>query len=662
MSVSSIVLAVLTAAAVGWAGYRFYRLARPLWRALGPSRLDHPLTRLWGVVEDVGGHSRLLRIPYSGVLHLMIFWGFLVLITGIVEAFGDLLHPGFSLSGIGGNSWIAMLQDVFDVLVIVGIAMAVWNRWVRRPIRLEGSNQRDAAIILGLILAIVSLMLMQNSFEVAAGGDPSAPWRPVSSALATIWGGLGIHGLAAADVAQAFLWGHVLAVLTFLSYIPSSKHLHILAGIPNIFFRNLQPPGRLPTPDLESSSLGISEVHQLGWKQLLDLHACTECGRCQDACPAFATGQPLSPKTLIMNLRDNLLLSEGLQAHGGSGGGAGKLVGDAISRETLWACTTCGACMQACPLRIEHVPKIVGMRQYLAMEEGELPTGLDTAMASLDERGHPWRGTTFSRTQWADGLGVRVLAPGEETDVLLWVGCTAALNARPQEALRAFVGLLQRAGVDFAILGDDEQCTGDAARRAGNEYLFQRQAAANIATLGQRRFRVIVSTCPHCLNSLGNEYQDFGGRYQVLHHSQMLSQLIRENRLPSSRGSVAATFHDPCYLGRYGGEFAAPRGVVSASGFELKEMVRSKTTSFCCGAGGGRVFMPPGQTAINVERAREAKLTGSKVLATACPFCMIMMEDGSTRVAAESGQAESRQQVLDVAELLAGSMLQPEDA
>ena len=632
-----------------WFAFQLARPVRPLLVAQSEHRLRPVAPRLRGVMVNVLGHARLLRKRYSGVLHLAMFFGFLFLLTAVVQAFGEGAASAFSLAAIGGHTWIALGQDIFALLLLVAVGMAAFQRIVWAPDRFVGSNQRDAALILMFILAIVISMLAQSTLRIAAGGNSWAQWRPLSSALAHTVTSLGMGPQTAATATGAVSWLHLLAILGFLVYIPGSKHLHILAAIPNIYMRPLEPLGHLATPDLESPRLGVSDIGQFGRKQLLDLYACTECGRCQELCPAYAAGKPLSPKLLIMNLRDHLLDAEG--------DSAAALIGGAVAEETLWACTTCRACMEACPLLIEHVPKIVDMRRHLAMEAGRVPDGISGAMLSVEQRGHPWAGTPYSRLDWCRDLNVRVLADGEQTDTLLWVGCTAALDARAQKVARALVRLLQTAKLDFAILGDAESCTGDAARRSGNDYLFQIQAQANVTTLNARAFKRIVTICPHCMNTLRNEYADFGGNYQVLHHTELLSALINDGRLPPVQledGETApVTFHDPCYLGRYNNQYGAPRGVLAAAGAAVTEMERSHARSFCCGGGGGLAFaVDAPNTRINVVRATQARATGAAVVATACPFCLLMMEDG-TKGAARAETPEARpQEVRDVAEIL----------
>ena len=636
---------IVVVAALAWAGVRFARLLRPLLAAPAEARLRPFAPRAWGVVANILGHARLLRKPYAGLLHLMMFFGFIFLLTAVIQVFGEGVAPFFALEAIGGATWIALGQDTFAALLLLAVTMAAYQRAVLRPARFVGSNEGDAAIILGLIAAVALGMLLQTACQVL-GNDPSAPWRPLSAALARLLAAAGMTAPAAHIGATAFAWMHMLAILAFLVYIPGSKHLHVFAGIPNVYLRDLQPPGRLLTTDLEQPKLGLSEIGQLGRKQVLDLYACTECGRCQEMCPAYASGKPLSPKLLIMAMRDHLL----------DGGGA--LIGGAVKEETIWACTTCRACMEACPLFIEHVPKIVDMRRHLAMEAGSVAEGISAAVLSVEQRGHPWAGTRYSRMDWCRDLDLHVLKPGETTDTLLWVGCTAALDARAQKVARALVRLLRAAKVDFAILGDEEKCTGDLARRTGNDYLFQMQAATNVETLNARRFRQIVSICPHCVNTLKNEYGDFGGSYQVVHHSQLLADLMHSGLLPQLRSSQAGevAWHDPCYLGRYNGEFAAPRTVLAGAGASIAEMQRSRSQSFCCGGGGGRSFAvePPAQR-VNVIRATQARETGAPTLATACPFCLLMLEDGS-KTAARQASEQAPQQVLDIAEILDAAM------
>ncbi len=651
MPVKTVVLAILTAATLAWSGYRFYLLLRPVFRSPWENRFDHIPLRLWGVVTNIGFHARLLRIKYSGLLHLMIFSGFVILFTGIVQAFGEGFFPGFSLAAIGGHTWIALVQDLFDVIVMLGLAMAAFNRYVRKPERFKGSNERDATIVLLLIFAVVFDMLMQNTFRVASGGDPSAGWRPVSSALAGFFGLFGLHGQAAKPVAEFFYWTHVLAILGFLAYIPTSKHLHIFVGIPNVFFRDLAPKGTLPKADLSKPSIGLKDVQQLGWKQKLDLYACTECGRCQAVCPAHAAGQPLSPKLLIMDLRDALLDEEGIGGHRKLGDGHRELLGGAIQDDTLWACTTCRACMEVCPLHIEHVPKIVDMRRQL-VEQGRMEPKLQDTLASLAQNGNSFNQSERMRARWTKDLGFTIKdARKEPVDVLWFVGDFASYDPRVQRLTRSVARVLHEARVDFGILYESERNSGNDVRRVGEEGLFEMLAQHNVDVLSRCTFKRIMTTDPHSLNALGQEYRAMGAKYKVMHYTQLLLELLESGALePAGPIGKVATYHDPCYLGRYNGGFDAPRQVMNKLMVHVHEMGRCRENSFCCGAGGGRIWM--GDSGIkerpSENRIREAVALGdAKYFVVACPKDVVMYT-----AAVQTLGMEDRIEVKDVIELV----------
>ena len=651
MTSKAILLAILTAATMAWAGYRFYLLLRPVFRSPWENRFDRLGVRLWGVVVNIGGHSRLLKKRYSGILHLMIFSGFVILFSGIVQAFGEGLVPGFSLAPIGGQTWIALSQDLFDVIVMVGLAMAAINRYILKPERFRGSNERDATIILLLIFAVVFDMLMQNTFRVASGGDPSAGWRPVSSALAGFFGLFGLHGAAARPIAEVFYWTHVSAILGFLAYIPTSKHLHIFVGIPNVFFRDLSPKGTLPKADLSKLSIGIKDVKELGWKQKLDLYACTECGRCQDVCPAHAAGQPLSPKLLIMDLRDALLDEEGIGGHRKLGDGPRALLGGSIQEATLWACTTCRACMEVCPLHIEHVPKIVDMRRQL-VEQGRMEPKLQDTLASLAQYGNSFNQSERMRARWTKELGFPIKdARKEPVDVLWFVGDFASYDPRVQRLTQSVARVLHGAGVDFGILYEAERNSGNDVRRVGEEGLFEMLAEHNVDILSKCSFKRIVTTDPHSLNALGQEYGAFGAKYQVMHYTQLLLELLDSGALEVAHpiGKVA-TYHDPCYLGRYNGGFDAPRQVMKKLMVQVHEMGRNRENSFCCGAGGGRIWMDDAgiKERPSENRIREAVALGDvSYFVVACPKDVVMYT-----AAVQSLGMEDRIQVKDIIELV----------
>lgn len=644
-----LILLALTATALAIAAYRFHRMLRPLFSAPAADRFDHLGERLGFVAADVGLHRRLLRIRYSGILHALIFSSFIVLFTAIIQAFGSGLIPGFSLAPIGGDTWIAALQEAFTGLILVGLAMALYQRLVIRPPRFEGSNRTDALVIYALVFAVVATMALEFACRIAAGGDPSAAWRPLSSAIARLIGAVGIDRAGAAAGAEIFYWLHVLAILGFLVYIPGSKHRHMFLAIPNVFFRSLAPKGRSPAADLDAAPVGIGEVDQLDWKSRLDLLTCTECGRCQAACPANAAGLPLSPKLLIMNLRDRMIdIDAGRPS-------AGPLVGGTISEETLWACTTCRACMEVCPVHIEHVPKIVDMRRTL-VEEGKVSATLQDALAKLQQYGNSQGRPARQRARWTKDLPFPVKdARKEPVDILWFVGDYASFDPRAQRVTMRVAETLNAAGVDFGILYEGEQNSGNDVRRAGEEGLFDTLARHNIEALSNCSFNRIMTTDPHSLNALRQEYTHFGTAYDVVHYTQLLVELIDLDRLRPKRASgEVVTYHDPCYLGRYNGGFDAPRALIERAGYRLREMGRCRENSFCCGAGGGRIWQD--DTGV-VERPSENRIKEALALGdvscfvVACPKDMVMYT-----AAVQALGAEDRIMVRDIVDLI-----EPED-
>jgi Fe-S oxidoreductase/nitrate reductase gamma subunit len=650
----SIAVLIVLLAAVAYFAIRTRQLYRML--RLGPNenRIDNIPERIRGVLTYVGLHTRMFRNLYSGLLHLFIFYGFVVLLTAIIQAFGEGIFPGFSLAAVGGTMWLAFLQELFGVLVLVGVLMALVNRLIIRPRQFQESNEVDALIILGLIATIMVGMLGQNAARVAEGNDPSAAWRPVASAIARVFESIGWSGANAIPAHEVFYWMHILGVLAFLVYIPSSKHLHIFVAIPNVFFRKLPPKigAQLPGIDLEHAEhYGVNQVTQWSWKNLLDLYSCTECGRCQEQCPAFLTGKPLNPKMIIVDARENLFKTRGRPRDPDK---SEKLIGEAIKEDEIWACVTCGACQQECPVLIEHVPKIVDMRRSLVLEESRFPKEAEGALRSIETQGNPYGLPRAQRMDWAKGLEVKTIEEKPDAEYLYFVGCAASYDEANRAVARAFVGLLLKAGVDFAILGREETCNGDPARRIGNEYLYQMQAQQNIEALNAAKVRKVIATCPHCFNTIKNEYPQFGGRYEVVHHTELLADLIRQGRLkPSTAIKGKFTYHDSCYLGRWNNIYDPPREVVEAiPGAELIEIERHRKRGFCCGAGGGRMWMEEkiGKR-INHERVEQTLRTQAPRVATACPFCLTMFRDG---ISAKG--AESQLQVRDLAQYLADSV------
>lgn len=644
---------------------------------------DRVETRIVSVVRYALAQVRMFRDPTAGPMHAVIFWGFVILAVGAFDRiFFGVVH---TLTGelLDGWVWRALLiaQNLVLVGVLIAVAVAIFRRVVIRPRRLTLSW--DGLLILLLIAGVVLTEWLAETFRIARLGDPDAAFAFAANVLATPLSSLtgsGGQDALGAGYAIAF-WVNVLIISFFLAYLPRSKHLHIATAVFNTAFRKLEPRGQLPAMDLEAEegTFGVKTIADLGWKDLLDGLTCTECGRCQDACPAWATGKPLNPKTMIMGLRelsveaeagvplipwvrprgDTVNLDE--RAH------EQPVVDTAIPFDAVWDCVTCGACVEACPVLIEHVDKIVGLRRNLVLEESRFPGELNGAFTAMERYGNPWGQPTSARLDWTKGLpfevplAADVAAQGPDAiaalECLYWVGCAAAFDERNRRVARALVTCLEAAGVRYAVLGQEETCSGDPARRMGNEYVFQMLASANVETLNGYGVTKILTACPHCFNTLGNEYGQLGGRYAVVHHSSFLAGLVESGRLRVDDAAGEArgvAFHDPCYLARYNGVTADPRKVLNVvPGVQLTEMERHGSNTFCCGAGGGRMWMEEDRgTRINAERTRQALETGAEAVATACPYCLVMMSDGL----ADAGPRASGVAARDIAEVLAGAL------
>ncbi|HKW08015.1 MAG TPA: heterodisulfide reductase-related iron-sulfur binding cluster [Candidatus Dormibacteraeota bacterium] len=607
-------------------------------------RFDDVPARARAEVTDVLGQRKLLMRRLPGLMHAAIFWGFIVLFPTIVIAMIGAVDRRATLPWLGAQGWYALLVDVFALLVLLGVVTAFVIRKVVRPARFKGSHRGDADLILGWIAGIVVTLFLWHSSQIAIGtNDYPARWAPISNAVSHL------VAPAALWLERVAVWAHVLLILSFLVYLPRSKHLHILVAAFNVYFGRTRARGRLEPIDFQQPEadvrFGTAQPTDMTWKQMLDTMSCTECGRCQDVCPAYNTGKALSPKLLIMAERDHLL---------GAGRAQGALtdksttsiVPNAVTDDVVWDCVTCGACVQECPVGIEHIDHIVDLRRNLVMVESRFPEEAGTMLRDVDRSSNPWGRPQSDRTQWAEGLGIRVLQPGDPApDVLFWVGCAPAFDERARKAAVSTAKLLQSAGVDFAILGPRESCNGDPARRMGDEYTFQRLANENVATLNDAGVKKIITTCPHCFNTLGNEYADFGGRYEVVHHTEFLAELVREGKLKPAASDRLITYHDSCYLARHNDVRSQPRELVSAIG-RAAEMPRNRQRTFCCGAGGARMWMEEKRgRPINQERVREAASTGAETLAVACPFCTVMLDDGVRETGANL-------QVFDLATLL----------
>ena len=657
-----IVSALALAAALVVAGGLFARRAQLLVRLVrmgkepGIDRTDDVARRARSEAVVVLGQRKLLQRLVPGVMHAFIFWGFMVLLPTIVMAMIAIVDRHSSVPWLGGQAWFALLVDIFCVLVLIGVATAVWIRKVLRPRRFEGSHLGEADVILAWITGIIVSLLLWHATRIALGlNEYTAAWSPVSDALSHLFG----DGTATEVLERVFVWTHVLLILSFLAYLPHSKHLHIVTAAFNVYFARTRARGRLEPLRFDEEGVaeedmrfGMGTVADITWKESLDALSCTECGRCQDVCPAWATGKVLSPKLVIMGVRDHLL-TEGPKALAAREAGEqydGPLVaGNSVPEEMVWDCVTCGACVRECPVSIEQIDHILDLRRHLVMVESSFPAEAEPMMRDVERQGNPWGNPQSERAAWADGLDVRVLEPGDPApEVLYWVGCAASFDERARRTAQSTAKLLTAAGVDFAILGPREACNGDPARRMGNEYVFQAYAEQNVETLNEAGVRKIVASCPHCFNTLANEYGDFGGTYEVMHHTEMLAELVREGRLSPAAGDQAITYHDSCYLARHNDVRDAPRELAAAVGRPV-EMERTRERAFCCGAGGAHMWMEERAKPINEERVREAAATGAETLAVACPFCTVMLDDG-----VQSTGSELR--VVDVATLLDEAM------
>lgn len=616
-------------------------------------RFDHPWERVRNVLRVALGQSKLLREPFAGILHLLIFWGFLVLITAIAESIGLGLIPGFSMAWLGPvYPLLSFCQELVAVLVTLAVGVSLYRRIVAPPkrLRVEGHAKRDALLILTMILAVMVTMIGQNtSALVLRHKDEGAHF--VSATFAFLLKGRQV-GIVA-TLFHVFFWLHILIVLVFLNYLPRSKHLHVLTSIPNVYLSSLGPKGAIKPINLADETLtkfGATDVDDLTWKQLLDGYTCTECGRCTSVCPAQATGKKLDPRKIITDVRARTFERASLATTGDTQLSSHQLLDNFITEEELWACTTCMACVQECPVVIEHVDVIVDLRKGLVLNESRFPDELKSTFSNLERNYTPWGFGHSTRADWARGLGIPLMSEKRSAEFLFWVGCAGAYDSRYQAVSRAFAMLLTRAGVDYAILGTEEKCTGDPARRMGNEYLAQSLMTENIATLQSYGVKKILVTCPHCLQSLGKEYKQFGGDYEVIHHSRFLQKLIAERKIELKKAQPhTVSFHDPCYLGRYQDDYEAPRALIDAvPGVQRVEMENNRSRSFCCGAGGGRMWMEEKEgKRINLERTDQALAVSPDIIGTGCPFCMTMLTDGVK----DRDQAE-RVRVKDIAEIV----------
>jgi len=643
------------------------------------------------------GQSKMLTKPIAGFFHIIIYAGFIIINTEILEIIVDGASGTHRIFGqvlpAPLYNFIIIVYEILAGGTIVAALIFLYRRYVLKLPRfksndLDGWPRKDATIILCFEIALMFFFLSWNACdhllqERVGGHYIGVGSFPVSSTFfAPLYSWLSNSSLEIME--RAWWWMHIIGVLVFLNYLVISKHFHIIISFPNVYFSNLNPQGKFnnlqsvtnevklmldpnATPPAEPTvaKFGAKDIFDLNWKQLMDAYSCTECGRCTAACPANITGKKLSPRLIMMKTRDRMeevgkKMDETNSLSVPNYSDGKTLLYDYITEEELWACTTCNACVQECPVNISPLSIIVDLRRAMVMEDSKVPAELAMMNSNIENNGAPWQFSAMDRLNWAEGMEIPTMADyaakGESPDILFWVGCSGSFDDRNKNITRSFAKILQAANIQFAVLGTEETCNGDPAKRAGNEFLFQMQAFNNITTLNNYGVKKIVTACPHCFNTLKNEYPELGGNYEVIHHTQLLQQLFLESKIKIKEDSplknASVTFHDSCYIGRGNGVYEAPRAVLEALKVELKEMKRCRTQGLCCGAGGAQMFKEeePGRKRVSSERVEEIISTGVKVAVSACPFCMTMLDDGLKQ------KGEEAPKLKDVAELVAESI------
>ncbi len=657
MSINQSIYIPLLAVSLLFFAYSCYQRLQLIMLGAAENRIDQPAVRFGRMFSYAFAQRRVVARPF-GVNHSLIFWGFLVLLLANGEFLLEGLFPSVSLALLPGflHQGLALLFDLVSLLTL-GCILAAFSRRLFYPPRYLGNEYTsarsgEALLILGMIASLMIAFFLLHAAEIALGND--AGLRPISALL-----GNGLSGLSTASletVALVAWWVHTVVLLVFMNLLPRSKHMHILTAIPNTFFSNLEKPNTQPREEFVlGKRFGVSSVNQYSWKDLLDSLSCTECGRCQDLCPAYNTGKPLNPRRIVHDIKVNLLQNGSALKQGQAG--LLPLIADqqgdgSSCKEALWDCTTCGSCVNVCPVLIEQMPKIIKLRRHLVQEKAEFPQELLNLFENMEQRSNPWGIAPSERSKWSTQLGERSFVAGE-TEVLFFVGCAGSFDTRAKQISVAVATILDKAGVSWGMLGKDELCCGDSLRRLGNEYVFDKIAKDNVALFKAKGVQKIVTACPHCFSTLKNDYRQYGLEIEVLHHSELINQLVKSGRLKLPQVDQGKLlFHDSCYLGRHNETYEAPRELLqSATGKAPLEFERSRENGFCCGAGGGRMWLEEvSGERINRVRVTEALQQQPDVLCSSCPYCMTMLEDGLKDEGVESTK------VKDIAEVVAESL------
>ncbi|GMV11336.1 MAG TPA: heterodisulfide reductase-related iron-sulfur binding cluster [Gemmatimonadaceae bacterium] len=682
---SNVAFAFVFTLALAFFSYSAQRLVRFMRLGTSDFRLNDIPRRVVNLLTIGIAQKKILRDPVAGPLHALVFWGFLVLQVGALEIILHGLFPSFSYARVlpAPLHWLFLVsQEATAGAVLLAVTILLYRRIVVKPKRLQGDgvHSGDAIFILSLIAGLMVTLLVTAATERVLGTEIPAMVQPLSAPLSALLGWMSPE--TAGVVHGTSWWAHALLIFVFLNYLPYSKHLHVIVSLPNTFLSNTSGPGTvgaMKPMDLETESevFGAADVTHLSWKNLLDSYACTECGRCTAVCPANLTGKMLSPRKIVVNTRQRLgevapALVGGDDVFGMPliGAPAGddasraavldhRLLDNFITEEELWACTSCRACVYECPVSIDQLEIINEMRRNLVLTESRFPEEVLPAFEAMERNGSPWAFQPAERARWAEGLDIPTMAElferGERPDILFWVGCMGSFDDRAKKTTVAFARILKAAGIRFAILGQEESCNGDPARRMGNEYLYQMLARQAIDTLDRYEVTTIVTSCPHCFHQIGNEFPQLGGHYEVIHHSTYIERLLADDRVPLKHDEgekLVMAYHDSCYLGRYNDVYDAPREALKRAlpVMQLVEAPRSRDRGMCCGAGGGRMWMEErvGER-INVERQKELLATGAEALAVACPFCMTMLNDAGAKLGSDVP-------VYDIAEVVAGRL------